>query len=339
MIWIDVKYAKMLSTHLRNFKQKSAFLFNGSCPWCGDSQTNKRKARLYIFRGGDNLVAKCHNCDNSSTLSQLLEFVDPQLRKEYAFEKFKEKNDREPPPPPSNNTIPQIFDLCVDQILDCLSRLDDLPQNHIAVKFCNERKIPRIKYNLLYYTANFQQFTNTVIPNKFPNPKENDHRLVIPYFNSHGKCIAFQGRTLIDQEPKYYTVKVDDNCERIFGLERVDYSKHILFVEGPLDSLFLPNGLAVSGSSFFTPTVTALKNHSTLIFDREPRSPEITSIIRKAIKQGFSVCLMPDTLNGKDINDYIVNGSTIDDVMALIKGNTFSGARAELEFARWKKIN
>jgi hypothetical protein len=46
----DSKYVRLISSRLRNFKQKKDYLWNFSCPFCGDSQKNKTKARGYAFQ-------------------------------------------------------------------------------------------------------------------------------------------------------------------------------------------------------------------------------------------------------------------------------------------------
>jgi hypothetical protein len=58
MLYIDAKYAQILGSRLRNFKQKKDYLWNYSCPVCGDSSKNKLKARGYIYRAESDLFCK-----------------------------------------------------------------------------------------------------------------------------------------------------------------------------------------------------------------------------------------------------------------------------------------
>jgi hypothetical protein len=174
---------------------------------------------------------------------------------------------------------------------------------------------------------------------KFVEPIEGEHpRMIIPYFTSAGKCFAFQARAYGDEDPKYYTIKVDETEEKIYGLDRVDYGKRIYVVEGPIDSLFLPNAIAVSGSSFDTPTIRKLLTNATIVMDNEPRNKDIVKQLEKYIDLGYSVCMYPDTVTQKDINDMILYGEMSPaEIIELINTNTYTGMEAKLKFINWRK--
>jgi DNA primase len=79
-----------------------------------------------------------------------------------------------------------------------------------------------------------------------------DHpRLIIPFFDTTGKLFAFQGRAFGNEQPKYLTIKLDENKQKIYGLERVNFTKQVKIVEGPIDSLFISNSLAAAGADLF----------------------------------------------------------------------------------------
>ena len=175
---------------------------------------------------------------------------------------------------------------------------------------------------------------------KFQEPIVDDHpRMIIPFFNSHGKVFAFGASAYGDEEPKYYTIKVGEDVEKIYGLDKVDYSKRIYVVEGPLDSLFLPNAIAVSGASFDTPTIRQLLTNATIVMDNEPRNKEIVKQLEKYIELGYSVCMLPDTVMQKDINEMVLEGGlSPQEIIELINTNTYSGMEAKLKFINWRKI-
>ena len=338
MLYIDAKYANILGSRLRNFKQKNEYLWNYSCPVCGDSSKNKLKARGYIYRAKQDLFCKCHNCGHSTNIGNLIKHVDKNLYDEYVLERYKAGATRYN----SHKDVTPIIqpkEELIDDILSPLKRLDKLPVDHPAVKYVINRKIPRDKWNLLYFAPKFKAFTNTVTP-KFVEPIVDEHpRMIIPYFTSHGKCFAYQARAYGSEEPKYYTIKVDETEEKIYGLERVDYGRRIYVVEGPIDSLFLPNAIAVSGSSFDTPTIRRLLANATIVMDNEPRNKEIVKQLDKYIDSGFSVCMMPDTIKQKDINEMILHGGiTPEEIIDLINTNTYTGMDAKLKFVNWRKV-
>lgn len=345
MLYVDLKFVNMLSPRLRNFKKKNDYLWNFSCPVCGDSSKNKLKARGYIYRQKSDLFVRCHNCGYSTNLGNLIKFVDEHLYKEYVLERYKENATRYNDHKDISEVLPifkqenNIEELLTDSILDGLKNFDQLhAAKHPAVNYIIQRKIPKEFWHLLYFAPRFKEFVNSVTP-KFQEPIESDHpRLIIPYFNNAGKCFAFQGRAFGDEEPKYYTIKVDESEEKIYGLDRIDYAKRIYVVEGPIDSLFLPNAIAVSGSSFDTPTIRSLLTNATIVMDNEPRNKEIVKQLAKYISLGYNVVMYPDSITEKDINDMIKNGKTQDEILNLINTHTYSGMAAEMRFATWRKI-
>lgn len=340
MLFIDAKYVQILGSRLRNFKQKKDYLWNFSCPVCGDSHKNKLRARGYIHRQKTDLFAFCHNCGYSKHVGDLIKRVDPTLYDEYVLERYKAGATRyNAHKEVSLPVVEQKEELLEDDILESLKRLDTLDITHPAVAYVAKRKIPRDKWNLLYFAPKFKQFTNSVTP-KFEEPIEGDHpRMIIPFFTPAGKCFAFQARAYGNEEPKYYTIKVDETQEKIYGLDRVDYSKRIYIVEGPIDSLFLPNAIAVSGSSFDTPTIRQLLTNATIVMDNEPRNKEIVKQLGKYIDLGYSVCMFPDHVKHKDINDMIKDGGmTPDEIVELINTNTYVGIEAKLRFVDWRKM-
>jgi hypothetical protein len=75
-----------------------------------------------------------------------------------------------------------------------------------------------------------------------------------------------------------------------------------------------------------------------LVNDNEPRNKDIVKQIRANIANGYSVCLWPNTIVEKDINDMILSGLTRDKIKSIIDEHTYSGLRAEFEFNNWRKV-
>jgi hypothetical protein len=342
MLHIDVKYAQILGSQLRNFAKKNDYLWNYSCPVCGDSTKNPRKARGFIYQFKQDLLVKCHKCGYSTNLGNLIKFVNSNLYDQYVGERYKNGATRYNAHKDIGQYIPVVSPVDIssiyleDSILDELDRIDELPESHPAVQYVAKRLIPKDKWNLLYFCAKFKKYTNS-ISFKFTKEDDDHPRLIIPYFNSFGKVVAYQGRAFGKEEPKYYTIKIDETEEKIYGMDRLDYSRRIYIVEGPLDSLFLPNTVAVSGSSFDTPTVRQLLTNATLVMDNEPRSKDIVKQLAKYIDKGYTVCMYPDTVKEKDINEMILSGKSPDQILDLINTNTFNGIEAKLRFTKWRK--
>ena len=190
MLYIDNKYAKILGTRLRNFKEKKDNTWNFSCPVCGDSSKNKLKARGYIYPREQDLLVKCHNCGYGSNIGNLIKYVDPMLYDEYVLERYKagasKYTDHKDVKKTSVIIETPTVELLEDDILSGLSRIDKLPLTHPAVQYLVKRKIPKDKWHLLYFAPKFKAFTNSVTA-KFQEPIKDEHpSMIIPFFKISG---------------------------------------------------------------------------------------------------------------------------------------------------------
>jgi transcription elongation factor Elf1 len=338
MLYVDHKFITQLSTRLRNFKATGSYTFNFSCPFCGDSKKNKLKARGYVYQKKNDLFYKCHNCGVGTNAGNLIKQVDTYLYEQYVLERYQGTTNKHVSH--AKMSYPEtkpVFTELKDETLDGLRRIDTLPPDHPARLYVESRLIPEDKIKLLYYCPKWKRYVNSV-KYTYTSEDENEHpRLVIPFFNEHGKVYAFQGRAFGNEEPRYMTVKLDDKMERIFGLERIDYGRKIYAVEGPIDSLFMPNTIAVAGASFDSSYMRGLATNLVVVFDNEPRNGDLCKQIKKCINNGYAVALMPET-GYKDINDLVKAGWSIDRIMKLIDDHTYSGLEAEVVFGQWKKI-
>ena len=332
-IWIDRKYTLLLSPKLEQFKQKNSNLFSFRCCYCGDSEKNKSKSRGFIYEKSGNYFFTCFNCQKGTTLKSLIHFLDQSLEKEYILENFKEK---------SVNFLPKkpIFIPSIPKFKSIEERLPlptiaSLPDDHIAKKYVLGRKLPKSSHNILYYAENFREFISSISDKKLD---QTSPRLVIPFFSKEGELIAVQGRALDSYSMRYITVTINKDHTKIFGADRINKKEKILVLEGPLDSLFLPNSIATADSNLASASNVFDKNKLILVPDNESRNLNIVKNIEGFIEKGFSVCLFPDYIKEKDINDMVLFGHSPEEILTIIEANTFSGLRAQLEFLRWKKI-
>ena len=330
MSYIDSKYLNILGPQLLKFKKLRDFLWNFRCPYCGDSEKSRIKARGYVYRKKNDLFYKCHNCGVGTTLGNLIKHVDSKIHKDYIMERYRSGVETSDPKPEFNFDVPVFRKKGVFKNLKSIS---DLSTNPLARKIIEERLIPPEALSDLYLCESFYKFTNTLIPNKFPSLDGDHPRLLIPFRDEEGNIFAYQGRAFGNEQPKYITIKLEDR-DKIFGLDRVDKNKHVYVVEGPLDSLFVDNCIAVAGAD-----VPSLDCDFTVIFDNEPRNREIVKQIKETIIRGCKVVLWPDSMNWKDINDMIIHGYTKSQIQEIITDNTFQGTAAQLRFAEWRKVN
>ena len=328
--YIDIKYLNLIQSSLPQFKKKGDFLWNFRCPYCGDSQKSRTKARGFVYRKKNDLFYKCHNCGVGTTLGKLIEHLDSKSYKDYIMERYKSgvKTVNKEPEFKFNEPVFRSKDIC-----SSLDSLSELGEDHPARKIIDRRNLPISSYKDLFLCPEFYKFTNNLIPNKFPSLDGDHPRLLIPFRNEEGEIFAYQGRAFGDEKPKYLTIKLQER-DKIFGLDKIDKRKEVLVVEGPLDSLFLDNCIAIAGAD-----VPNLDCDFTVVFDNEPRNRELLKQIEKTINRGYKICLWPEEMKYKDINDMILGGYTKEEIQELIKHNTYQGTTAILWFTKWRKIN
>ena len=331
MSYIDTKYLNIISSQLQQFKKKGDNLWNFRCPYCGDSKKSRTKARGFVFRKKNDLFFKCHNCGVGASLGNMIKTLDSRTYKDYIMERYKKGVETRSSPQPEFHFNAPVFRK--KGILKGLKSIKDLPKEHPARRIVEKRRLPPESLSDLYLCESFFKFTNSIIPKKFPSLDGDHPRLLIPFRDENGEVFAYQGRAFGNEQPKYITIKIDADRDKIFGLDKVNKDKPILVVEGPLDSLFLDNCIAVAGADF-----SNMEGDLTVIYDNEPRNKEINKQIEKTIDQGKSVCLWPDTMKCKDINDMVISGYTKEEIQEIITNNTLSGVAAKLRFAEWRRI-
>ena len=238
MDFVDSKYIGLVSSRLQKFKRVKSDLYNFRCPICGDSQKNKNKTRGYIYTVKNNTNFKCHNCGASLSFNNFLKEIDLNLHKQYTLEKFKEGHTGKNfvvEEPKFEFTKPSF-----KKKLD-LPKASEVP---IAKEYLEKRKLNPDKF---YFAHKFKEWTNNQKPT-FESIKRDECRIIIPLFDSANNLIGFQGRSLVPNSVKYITVMLSDDAPKIYGLDQVDSSQPIYIVEGPFDSTFVQNAVAMCGS-------------------------------------------------------------------------------------------
>ena len=335
-LFLDQKYLLLISNRLPLFSKKKDTLYNCRCTICGDSVKKTRKARGYFFPHKNSLMYKCHNCDASMFFSTFLKNFDQTLYHQYTFESYTEGK----PLSLSNNDQVKFeqpdFKKPEERLLDkILDRLDILPEDNEAVRYCIDRKIPKQNFKQLYFINNIKDIVQLNEDYK-ELIKTEEPRLVLPFYDDVGQLSGLTCRALRGEALRYVTIKIKSDKPLIFGLNDIDLAKPVFVVEGPIDSLFLDNSIAVASSALGK--IKQLKQHAVdyvMVFDNQPRNKEVCKIIEKTIKDNFKVVIWPQNIKEKDINEMVMSGVN---VKKIIKENTFSGLEATIKFVAWKRV-
>jgi transcription elongation factor Elf1 len=320
---VDSKYIGLVSSRLQKFKKVKNNLYNFRCPICGDSQKNKNKTRGYLYQVKNNTNFKCHNCGASMSFNNFIKTLDGTLHKQYTMEKFKEGHT-------GKNFVVEAPKLEFKKPV--FKKSIDLPKastNQFAKEYLERRKLNPDKF---YYADRFKWWSNTQ-KQTFDTIGRDEPRIIIPLYDEDKNMIGFQGRALDKSPNKYITIMIQEEAPKIYGLETIDRELPIYVVEGPFDSTFISNSVALCGSDG---DLGYLKGSDIiLVYDNEPRNREIVKRIGRCIEGGQRVVIWPSSIIEKDINDMVLAGHNVMDVLKL---NTYSGLQAKIKFNNWKKI-
>lgn len=340
---LESKYVSLLSPRLRNFKRKSANLWNFSCPLCGDSKAKTTRARGYIYQRDGKYLFHCHNCGITLLFKNLLKTLDTQLYLDLMMENLRSRPDNNNDDEWKTETSPELIFSDARHELLKLPSIAQLDDDHPAKIYINGRMIPKQHYDLLRYCPNFMTWTNNLIP-KFSERslRHDEGRVLLPYFSKDQKFFAFTGRSITNNErhgvdTKYLHITLNSLIPRIFGLDRVDMTKTIFVFEGEFDALFIPNSIAVGGQNISLLTSVANVDKYILCFDNEPHSGNTKKKIISAIHQGFKVCIWPDHIYEKDVNEMIGAGYSVEHIANMIERHFHTGLHAHNALQHWSK--
>lgn len=331
MSWIEEKYVGLLSVKLNGFK-KTTTAWNFRCPFC-----TSEKLKGYIYQGKHSLSYSCKKCGAGMSFRRLLERLDSELHKQFQVDQFRERRLAQsiPVTPIEKFYKPYKY---VPELKGAL-KISSLPSSHFAKQYVVERLIPNRYHAKLFYVDKFKTFVNSLIPNKFPDVKVDNPRLIIPFFDLKG-LFGLQGRSFGDDQLKYISIFFSNEHVRVYGLDDYDPKKRAYLFEGPIDSMFIENGLGMAGASLDhnLEQVGINNSNSTVVYDNEPRNPHIVKFMEDAVAKGYSICVWPNNLKQKDVNEMVRAGKPGAEIKRIIDICTFAGLQASNKISQWKRI-
>jgi hypothetical protein len=258
---------------------------------------------------------------------RFLQFVAPALAQEYALERWRNGENGK-----SNYVKPDETAIALPKAELHLPKITSLAEDHLAREYLTARQIPHL--DRFYFSNGFGDWVRSIDPTYTTIP--NDERIVIPFVNKRGELVAAQGRCLSGSKNaiRYITVKFCKDGRAIYGEDKLDYSKRVYAVEGPLDSVFLNNAVALAGCELAH--ATKLFSDCVVVYDNEPRNTEIVKKIEEAIRGGYTVCVWADSVEEKDINDMVLAGRSPQEVQSIIDECACSGLTALARFSQWR---
>ena len=126
---------------------------------------------------------------------------------------------------------------------------------------------------------------------------------------------------------------INDEGPKIYGLDNIRRDIPVFVTEGPFDSTFIPNSIAMCGADADVRRWGI--DDPIWVYDNEPRNNEIVKRISDTINRGEKVVIWPSNIQQKDINDMVLAGHN---VMSIVEKNIYSGLEANVQLNTWKRI-
>lgn len=311
----------------RPLHKKYQNVYNAECPVCKEGKSSGRSRRLFYFPHKQYLY--CHNCAKSwkpfEWVREVTALTVPEIIK-----KNKER---------AEGVIKTAVHIETKPVL---KEIPDLPEdsidltNEFQLQFYKDNKIIELALNyckerLLTQAINScKKFYVSLVDRVHKN------RLIIPFFNKEGRIVCYQTRSLLkEQSPKYLTKFGEKD---LFGINNITEEVPFIFIfEGPIDSMFVKNGVAMTS---LTPTEKQKQQLQNLIgyehiyvFDNDKNNKQVNKKIMKCIKEGKRIFLWPKQLNKfKDVNEVCTNLNLFEMSWNFIVKHSFKGQEAEIKF-------
>ncbi len=341
MNWLESKYLGMVSNRLRNYKRKSGTLYCFSCPFCGDSDSDKKKARGYVYTKKGVAMFHCHNCTLTYNFATFLKNLDFNLYSDFNMERL--KGEKAPERKELEDFVAKMKTPVFLQSgpLKGLKKVSQLSADHPCKVFVANRQIPNPYHAKMFFCPKFFTWANEIVPGKFDDKAllYDEPRLLIPFFNKEKEMHAFQGRSLDGKsKTRYITIVNNEEVPKVYGLDAVDFDKKYYVFEGPLDSTFIPNSIATAGGDLVSTVKDFPKKNMVVVYDAEPRNKHTVEKMQKAVYNGYQICIWPDNFQQKDVNDAIMAGLSSEFIKHIIDTNIYKDLPANLRIIQWKKI-
>jgi hypothetical protein len=223
--------------------------YNAACPVCKEGKSLGKKKRLWYYPHSNTF--HCFNCNQTwSALNWIkkitgMSYEDIQIdlsENDFSLDVFRKEN---------GISIFKRREL-PDLPYDSINLFDPIQEKYYSKSKPFQDALICIKDRRLDTAINKS-------PNLFISLTDVIHanRLCIPFYDRNKKVVFYQTRALDKSEPRYLGKAGYEKT--VFGIDRVDIDIPYIFIfEGPIDSMFVKNGVAVAGISLTKTQATQL---------------------------------------------------------------------------------
>ena len=126
---------------------------------------------------------------------------------------------------------------------------------------------------------------------------------------------------------------LEEDAPKIYGLDNIKTGETVYVTEGPFDSTFISNSIAMCGADGDVKKWGI--TNPVWIYDNEPRNRQIVERLATTINRGDRVVIFPKNILEKDINDMYLSGQN---VQRVVESNIYQGLEAKLKLQDWKRV-
>jgi len=208
--------------------------YNCGCPICHEGKSWGKKKRLYYYPKTKSFY--CFNCNRSWSAKSWIHNVSGLS---YA-EMQAGDSVRDVSKTISSGNSAKIVEQS-NLPHDSISLLSESQQKYYRNNIHFSRALEYVKKRRLDVAVNrVDNFFISV------NDKYHKNRLILPFYNTKGDVIFYQTRSLDGSEPKYVGKYGGDKS--VFNIDKIDPNfEYIFLFEGPIDAMFIRNGVALAG--------------------------------------------------------------------------------------------
>jgi DNA primase len=215
--------------------------YNAACPICKEGKSLGKKKRLWYYPASNTF--HCFNCNQTWSALNWIKKTTGMSYEEIQMELN------------TNEVSMDVFRIESNSIGTFKRKeLPNLPYDSINI-FDNIQQTyyknsKEFQVALKYVKSRRLDTAINKSPNLFISLTDLIHsnRLCIPFYDRNKKVVFYQTRSLDNTEPRYLGKAGYEKT--VFGVDRVDSNLPYIFLfEGPIDSMFVKNGVAVAGIS------------------------------------------------------------------------------------------
>lgn len=311
-------------------RRKHTGIYEGGCPICREGKSWGNKRRCFYIPKFDNI--HCKNCHQSWNPKHWIHLVSG---KSY-FEIVEESKEFEYIPIEllNRDDLSQYINtetLPMDSInLNDKQQLVFYKDNEIVkecLRFIRKRRLNKAINKPDSFYISLKDYTHK-------------NRLCIPFENDKNEIEFYQTRTIIksnDDLPKYLGKTGADKT--VFGANRISEDFDYIFIfEGPIDSMFVKNGVAIAGVDITLKQKQILNQYpfhqKIWVMDNQHVDKTALEVTMKLIEKGETVFIWPKMTSVKDINDICIRKKLNEFSANIIVKNSFNGLQAKLNLAK-----